>query len=308
MTPAADAPRVSAVIVSYNAREHLLRCMAALEAHAGVPVEAIVVDNASADGSAEAARAAFPASRVIDAGENIGFSRANNLGIQEARAPYVLILNPDAELRPGCLSTLSGLLDRRTDVGLVGPRTLSADGTVQVSFGEGLPPWLEWRQHGLVVGVRARRPGALQRAGEAARREREPGWISGACVLARRSALEAVAGFDEGFFLYEEDVDLCLRLRRAGWRIVFTPAAEVVHHLGRSVASDPWRSRLEYHRSHLRFYRKHNGALQTALLRAHLVAGAVTGLLRALGPGADRREGRAHHREVLALALGGSRA
>ena len=133
--------------------------------------------------------------------------------------------------------------------------------------------------------------------------EREPGWISGACMLARRSALDAVGGFDEGFFLYEEDVDLCLRLRRAGWRIVFSPAAEVVHHLGRSVATDPWRSHLEYHRSHLRFYRKHNRAFQTALLRAWLAAGALVGLLRAVGAGEERRRRRAHSREVLSIAI-----
>jgi len=305
MTPPAEAPRVSAVIVSYNAREHLLRCLGALDAFAGLPLEVLVVDNASADGSADAARAAFPVARVVDAGENLGFSRANNLGIRETRAPYVLILNPDAEVRPGCVTTLAGILDRRPDVGLVGPRTSSGDGAPQVSFGEGLTPWLEWRQQRLVRGVRAGRPEALRRAEEAARREREPGWISGACLLARRSALDAVGGFDEGFFLYEEDVDLCLRLRRAGWRIVFTPDAEAVHHLGRSAAAAPRRARLEYHRSHLRFYRKHNGALQTALLRGFLMGGSLLRLVGSVGPGPDRRERRAQERDVFALAARG---
>jgi GT2 family glycosyltransferase len=301
-----SAARVSVVIVSYNAREHLVRCLAALDAHGGLPVETIVIDNASADGSAAAARETAPGARVIDAGENLGFARASNLGIREARAPYVLLLNPDAEVTSGCLAALAGLLDERTDAGLAGPRTVSGDGTPQVSFGEGLTPLLEWRQQRLVRGVRAREPEALRRAEEASRVAREPGWISGACMMARRSALEAVGGFDEGFFLYEEDVDLCLRLRRAGWKIVFTPAAEVVHHLGRSVARDPWRSRLEYHRSHLRFYRKHNGALPTALLRAWLLAGALAGLLAAVGPGEERRRRRAHCRQVLALGLHGS--
>jgi N-acetylglucosaminyl-diphospho-decaprenol L-rhamnosyltransferase len=305
MTAEPGAPRVSAVVVSYNAREHLLRCLRALEPDAALPLEVIVVDNASADGSAAAVREAFPAARVLEAGANLGFSRANNLGIREAEAPYVLLLNPDAELRPGSITALVGLLEEHGDIGIAGPRTLSGDGSPQVSFGEGLTPFLEWRQQALVRGVRARRPEALSRAREAAGAQSEPGWISGACMMARRSALLAVGGFDEAFFLYEEDVDLCLRLRRAGWRIVFTPTAEVVHHLGRSVQSDPWRSRLEYHRSHLLFYGKHNGPLQTLLLRAWLMAGAATGLLGSLGSGEERRRRRTHHREVLGLALRG---
>ena len=304
MTPA-EPPRVSAVIVSFEAREELLRCLQALERHAGLAWEAIVVDNASSDGSAEAARAAFPAVQVVDAGANLGFARASNLGLARARAPFVLLLNPDAELQPGCLPALASLLEARPELALVGPRTLGGDRTPQVSFGEGLTPWLELRQRRLVAGLRARRPLALRLAAAAARQECEPGWISAACALARRSALEAVGGFDEGFFLYEEDVDLCLRLRLAGWRLLFTPEAEVVHQLGRSVRSAPWRSRLEYHRSHLRFYRKHNGPLQTGLLRAWLAVSGCLGLLASLGPGAGRRLRRDHHREVLALGLRG---
>jgi GT2 family glycosyltransferase len=174
-----------------------------------------------------------------------------------------------------------------------------------VSFGQALTPIAEWRQQRLVRGVRDRNPAALQRAEELSRVESEPGWISGSCMLARRSALAEVGGFDEGFFLYEEDVDLCVRLRNAGWQVVFTPSAEVVHHLGVSMATDPWRSRLEYHRSHLRFYRKHNGPLQTLLLRGWLLAGALAGLLRGLGPGEERRRARSRSRVVLALAVRG---
>jgi GT2 family glycosyltransferase len=287
-------PRVSAVVVSYNAREHLLRCLAALEAQDGETLEIVVVDNASADGSAAAARAAHPKARVVDAGVNLGFARACNLGVREAQGPYVLILNPDAEVRPGCVAALAHVLDERPRVAVVGPRTLSGDGTAQVSFGEGLTPLAEWRQQRLVRGVRLRRADALRQADERARVEREPGWISGSCLLARRSALTEIGGFDEAFFLYEEDVDLCVRLRDAGWHVAFTPSAEVVHHLGVSMASDPWRSQLEYHRSHLRFYRKHNGWLQTALLRCWIAASALPG-----------RPASVHWRSMLGLALHG---
>jgi GT2 family glycosyltransferase len=112
-----------------------------------------------------------------------------------------------------------------------------------------------------------------------------------------------VGGFDEGFFLYEEDVDLCRRLRRAGWGVVFTPAAQVTHHLGRSMQSDPGRAGLEYHRSHVRYYRKHNGALLTAGLRVLVGGKAALGWLLSLGPGPERQRRRSQERDVLRVAL-----
>jgi GT2 family glycosyltransferase len=201
---------------------------------------------------------------------------------------------------------MAALLDRRPRVGAVGPRTVGADGTVQVSFGPPLTPLGEWRQRRLVRGVRGRDPGALARAGALAAVEHEPAWLSASCLMARREALAEVGGFDEAFFLYEEDVDLCLRLRRAGWSVVFTPAAAVVHHLGRSTEADPARARLEYHRSHLRYYRKHNGLLSTAALRALIGTSAALGWLSSGGPGRQRRERRAHWARVLRAAFSNS--
>ena len=191
--------------------------------------------------------------------ENVGFARACNQGWRASRAPHVLFLNPDAEVTPGAVETLVGLLESRPAVGAVGPRTRSADGTIQVSTGPDLTPLAELRQRRLVLGVARREPGRSREAEALHAREHEPAWVSGSCLIARRAALEAVGGFDEGFFLYEEDADLCRRLRQAGWRVVFTPAAEVRHQLGRSMSKAPRRARLEYHRSHLRYYRKHNG-------------------------------------------------
>ncbi len=230
-----DPPKVSAILVSHNTRDDLLRCLASLAAHVHLPLEVVVVDNASADGSVEAVRWAYPTARVLESPANRGFSTANNAGIRASAGPQVLVLNSDAQLTAGAVETMSGLL---------------------------------------VLGVRARRPEALGEAERRASREHEPDWVSGSCFLARRVALEAVGGFDEGFFLYEEDADLCRRLRGAGWRVLYTPAAEVRHVLGRSAAQAPARARQEYRRSHLRYYRKHNGPLLTALLRAYL---AVTG-------------------------------
>jgi hypothetical protein len=237
--------------------------------------------------------------RLIRNRENVGFSRANNQALREASAAYVLILNSDAELTPGALPVLVSRLDARPRLGVVGPRTLSPDGSVQVSFGPALTPLAEWRQRRLVRGVKRGDPAALKEAAARAGVEQEPDWLSGSCLLARKEALDAVGRFDEGFFLYEEDVDLCLRLRRAGWGVLFTPAAEVVHHLGRSMEADPARARLEYHRSHLRFYRKHNGPVLAAALRAFIGAGAALGWLLSIGPGPARRQRRHDHAQAL---------
>jgi N-acetylglucosaminyl-diphospho-decaprenol L-rhamnosyltransferase len=156
-----------------------------------------------------------------------------------------------------------------------------------VSTGPDLGLVSEWRQQRLVLGVAQREPGALAEAEARHAREHEPGWVSGSCLMARRAALEAVSGFDELFFLYEEDADLCLRLRKAGWRVVFTPAAEVRHQVGRSMSSVPRRARLEYHRSHLRYYAKHNGLVSRAALRLLLAGRGVLGWLRGRWAGHD---------------------
>jgi GT2 family glycosyltransferase len=301
MTP----PRVAVVIVSFNTREDVLRCLASLREHLPLPHEVIVVDNASEDATAAAVRAAHPEAIVIENTRNLGFSAANNRGLAQARAPFVLLLNSDAEVRPGLVEALLERLEANAELGLIGPRTVDGDGVIQVSFGPPLTPLREWGQRRLVRGVKARRPRALARAEALAAHEHEPAWISASCLLARRDTLLAVNGFDEGFFLYEEDVDLCLRAGRAGWGVRFTPAAEVVHHLGRSMARTPHRARLEYHRSHLRYYRKHNGLNATLVLRGYLTLLGVAGWVRALGPGERRRLDRALASDVFQLGWHG---
>jgi len=297
-----EGPRLAVVIVSFEAREALLAALASLRAHVPVPMATVVVDNASTDGSAEAVRAGHPDALVIANPENVGFARACNQGWRGSRAPGVLFLNPDAEVGPGTVEALLRALEARPDAGAVGPRTRSADGTIQVSTGPDLTPASEWRQRRLVRGVDRRDPRALAEAEARHAREHEPDWVSGACLLARREALEAVGGFDEGFFLYEEDADLCRRMRLAGWRVVFTPAAEVQHGRGLSMAKARRRARLEYHRSHLRYYRRHNGPASRALLRLLIALRGAWSWLRAAA-GADR-EGRAEAAGWIRLALG----
>jgi GT2 family glycosyltransferase len=293
---------VAIVVVSFNAREALLACLDSLWRYAGVPFETVVVDNASADGSAEAAGARDPAPQVIANTVNVGFARACNQGWRATTAPHVLFLNPDATVTAGAIEVLTARLDADPDIGAVGPLTRHPDGTVQVSTGPDLSPAAERRQRRLVRGVRRRESGALREAAERHRRELEPDWVSGACLMARREALEAVDGFDEGFFLYEEDADLYRRLRGAGWRVVFTPAAEVRHQLGRSMDRAPDRARLEYHRSHLRYYRKHNGLLARGALRLLLLGRGLGGVAR--GALAGNRDHRREYWTLVRLALG----
>ena len=297
--------RVSAVIVSFNTREHLLRCVASLETHASLPMEVIVVDNGSHDGSVAALRAAHPDVRVLENGANLGFAAACNRGLREARAPYCLLINSDAEVCPGAVAALAAVLDEQPEVGIAGPRTVGPDGGPQVSFGPDLTPLAEWRQRRLVVALREGKAAAVREVVALSALEQEPVWVSGSCLLARKTALDAVGGLDERFFLYEEDVDLCLRVRRAGWRILYTPRALVRHHLGKSMETAPARSRLEYDKSHLRFYAKHRGLGARALLRAYLAGSAAAGWVAALGPGPGRRERRRERRDAFRIAVAG---
>jgi N-acetylglucosaminyl-diphospho-decaprenol L-rhamnosyltransferase len=270
-------PRVSVVIVSYETREDLAACLRSVAAEGGPDVETIVVDNASSDGSADLVARDFPAVGLVRNAQNVGFGAACNRGAAVAAAPYLLFLNSDAQVTAGAVDALARALDTRPDVAIVGPRTLNGDGTAQVSFGPALTPLAEWRQRRLVRGVARRDPDALRLAHERSLRASEPDWVSGSCLMIRRRAFDAASGFDEGFFLYEEDVDLCVRVRAAGGRVRFEPAATVVHRLGASMAHLPDRARAEYDRSHLRYYRKHNGIVATAVLRAAI---AVRSLLR----------------------------
>lgn len=270
-------PEVSVVVVAYETRDDLRACLASLAAHGGPGVETIVVDNASTDGSADMVARDFPAARLVRNERNLGFGAACNRGASVASGPYLLFLNSDAQVTAGAIAALARVLDAQPDVAIVGPRTLNEDGTAQVSFGPALTPLAEWRQGRLVRAVARRDPDALRVAHERSLRASEPDWVSGSCLMIRRRAFDAVSGFDEGFFLYEEDVDLCVRVRTQSGLVRFEPAATVVHRLGRSMARMPDRARAEYDRSHLRYYRKHNGTLATLLLRAVI---ALRSLLR----------------------------
>jgi GT2 family glycosyltransferase len=249
---------LSIIIVSYNARADLERCLSALhETPPAAAHEIIVVDNHSSDGSAAAARH-WPAVRVIEPGANLGFAAGSNVGIRASSGVDLLLLNSDTVVPRGAIDRLREVLHAHPDAAVAGPRLVDGEGRAELSFGAMISPLAELRQKRLVGGHARRDPAVSRRVEEMTRQEQWPDWVSGACLLVRRADAEAVGLLDERFFMYGEDVDFCAAIRARGRRVLFTPAAEIVHLRGRSAASAPARTRAAYRRSQLAFYEKHH--------------------------------------------------
>jgi GT2 family glycosyltransferase len=253
-------PRLSIVIVSYNARRDLERCLETLvRDRPAVDHEIVVVDNASTDDTVDAVRKRWTGVRLIEAGGNLGFSKGNNLGIRQSFGELVLLLNGDTLVPAGAIDGLVGALDGRPDVAIVGPRLVDQDGRPELSFGRMISPLNELRQK-----LRAR--GNVDRLTS---REREVDWVSGACLLVRRADAESVGLLDERYFMYTEDVDFCAAMRARGRKVLFTPKVQVVHLRGRSRQSAPRATENAYRRSQIAFYEKHHPAW-APILRLYL--------------------------------------
>lgn len=258
---------VSAVVVSYNSRQYLGECLQSLRAE-GV-ADIVVVDNASADGSVAAVQACDPDAVVVQTGANLGFGTAANRGAELATGDYLLVLNPDTIAEPGVVKALAEALDRDPGLGAAGPRIENLDGTLYPSARE-FPDLAVAAGHAFL--------GLVWPANRFTRRYRmldwdhsraaDVDWVSGAFMLVRRSAFDAVGGFDERYFMYVEDVDLCWRLGQAGWRVGYEPAGRVVHALGGSSRRRPYRMIAAHHRSLLRFATKTSTGLRRALVPA----------------------------------------
>jgi len=262
--------RLTVVIVSFNTQAELQACLASLAAAPpAVPHEIVVVDNGSGDGSVEMVRTRWPAVRLIEAGANLGFARANNLAIRATNSELVLLLNSDTVVPAGALDTLVATLERHPDAAAVGPRLVDGTGRAELSFGRMIGPLAELRQKRLVRGNDRGQTAIVTRVDRLTRREHTVDWVSGACLLVRRADAEAAGLLDERFFMYTEDVDFCAALRARGRRVIFTPAAEVVHLRGRSAGTAPRATSQAYRRSHLAFYEKHHPAW-ARLLRLYL--------------------------------------
>lgn len=268
------SPDVSAVIVNWNVRDLLRACLASLLQPANRPtdLEIIVVDNASTDGSVEMVRAEFPQVNLIANPDNLGFPAANNQGIAAAQGRYVLLLNPDTQVLGDALPTLVQYMDAHPEVGLVGPQLLHLDGRIQSSrrrfptvatlFLEST--WLESLAPSLLLD----RYYLLDQPDSAVL---DVDWVTGAAMLARREAIRQVGGLDKGFFMYSEELDWCRRFKAAGWRVVYLPTAQIIHHIGKSSEQAVPDRHISFQRSKIRYTRKYHGRHIAAALRLYLL-------------------------------------
>ena len=266
------------VVVSYRCEALLRECLGSLRAHPPErPMAVHVVDNASGDGTAEMVEREFPEVTLTSNARNVGFGAANNLAIRAGTAPYVLVLNPDTRVTAGALERLCELLDSRPELGMTGPRLERDDGSFDHAAKRSFPTPLGALAHFTGVG---RGPGAGSRLGQYRAPELDEGQagpvdaVNGAFMLIRRKALEEVGLFDEGYWMYMEDLDLNYRLARAGWVTWYEPSATVFHvKAGTSGEVRSLRLNRAFHYGMYRFYRKHYAPERNPLLNAAVYAG-----------------------------------
>jgi len=252
---------LSVVIVSWNTRELLARCLDSV-----CPVtqdrEVLVVDNCSADGSAEMVRFRFPGVQLVTNGENLGFARASNQGIRQSRGQYILLLNSDTEVYPGALDVMVRFMDEHPQAGGCGPMLLNPDGSLQPSCHPMLTPERElWRL--LFLDRLFRRATYAQERWNPAL-PHPVDVIKGACFLLRRSALDQVGLLDETYFMYTEEMDLCYRLLQAGWQLWWVPQAAVLHRGEASSSQMAEAMYVQLYRSKVQFHRKFGGGWRAA--------------------------------------------
>lgn len=277
---------LSAIVVTYNSRDHIAGCLASLErARGGLAMETVVVDNASADGTPARVRERFPAARVVETGDNLGYAKAVNRGVRESAGEFVLVLNPDCVLAEGALAALHAWMRAHPRCAIAGPRIRNPDGTVEYSA-RSFPTHLTFlfNRYSLATRLWPGNPWSrrylLSDWDHAS--DRSVDWVSGACMFVRRAAIEQAGGMDEFYFMFNEDVDWCHAMKRAGWSVDFVAAAEVVHAIGASKGRVADRVILERHRGMIHYFRKYHPvnpvvdalAAGFILLRARLMLAA----------------------------------
>lgn len=266
------------ILVNYNSTDHLLRCLESIRGSLGdLQAQIIVVDNASTD-SWQRVADACPAARLIRNPENRGFASAVNTGIRMGTAPCIVLLNPDTVVPPGFFRSALDVMDRRPDVGILGPRILDPDGATQGSARAFPTPLTAlFGRTALLTRLFPNNPLSRRNilTGTPDDREDRPvDWVSGACMVVRREAIGRMGLMDEQFFMYWEDADWCKRAREAGWSVVHDPALSLTHVVGTSSRTNPIRSAFEFHRSAYRLYRKHTKRT-TFLLMAPVLLGGL---------------------------------
>lgn len=268
---------ISIIIVSWNTAGLLENCLDSILANPPAsPFEIWVVDNASSDDSARMVREKFPQVHLIENPENLGFARANNQAIQKCAGNYVLLLNPDTLVKSGALQALLDFLEKTPQAGAAGARILNPDGSLQVSSWP--RPSLSrelWRLFHLdSVLPYAEYPPAKWEANQA----QDVDLLLGACFLLRKDVLDEVEFLDEDYFIYSEEIDLCFRIQRAGWRLFWVPQAEVVHFGGQSTQQAPTEMFLNLYHGKIKFFRKHYGWSSAQIYKLILMLAALSRL------------------------------
>lgn len=265
-------PILSIIIVNYRSANYTKGCLESIYQNApGCSIEIIVVDNASNDGCAEMIQAGFPHVNFVQSDRNLGFAGANNLGISVARGSYLLFLNPDTEVRPHALQALIDAMLGCADAGMVGGHLLNSDLTVQTTSITAFPSILNQ-----ILGteyLRRRFPKAkmwgIRPLFEVQSQPVPVDAISGACMCANRKVIDQVGGFTTDYFMYAEDLDLCLKVRQSGWKIYYAPEAVIVHHGGKSsdARSEANYADLMIKRSIYQFLQRHSGQTRALCFR-----------------------------------------
>lgn len=271
---------VSVVIPSYQTKGFMRDCLASIFSETrGIEYEVIVVDNASTDGTAEMIREQFPQVKLLVNERNVGFGSACNVGIRGGRGRYVLVLNSDTAMRGNTIAALTKVMDREPRAGAVACSVVGPDGSLQVTWGR-FPNvrraiWGSTFSSHLLRNLR--RPWGKETCLGEPSETRAVDYLWATCLLLRRSALDQIDLFDENMFMYVEDIDLCFRMKRAGWEVLYTPEAEALHHGGQSsIASASSEEVLGWHFTNIEyFFKKNYGAFHLNLMRLSLILGAL---------------------------------
>lgn len=260
--PPPAKPIVSALIVSYNVKDLLLQCLQSLFSSADVPIEAVVVDDDSSDGSAAAVTNEFPDSTVLVQPKNLGYGRAANIGLERCTGRFVLLIDPDVTVDPQCVGRLADFLLTRPDAGAVGPRLLLPDGKLDPEARRAfpLPSTLFYSSVGLNrLFPTSPRFGRMHMGHIPEDDVHEMDAGTSDCLMLRMAALDRVGFFDPRYFMYGEDLDLCYRLKLGGWKVFFLPTATAEHHERPSTPQEMQRRLLyERHRAEWAYHFKHH--------------------------------------------------
>lgn len=250
--------KISIIIVNWNTKDLLRGCLESV--YQNPPqgeFEVFIIDNASTDGSPEMVEKEFPQVKLIKNKENVGFAKANNQAIKLAQGKYILLLNSDTEILPNAFDEMLSLMDKNPKIGVLGCQLLNRDGSIQDSCGyfPSITATLFTKvQRASMVGRLFKRLPSSQQKVE---KEKEVDWVTGACLMVRKEAIEKVELLDEKMFMYFEDNDWCWRFKKAGWKVYVTPKAKVIHHSGASLRKASKRIILDYRKSQYRLYKKH---------------------------------------------------